>query len=164
MLVYWVQLLILYESMQTEKQKESKGLVKEEFQAVMQHLIVPVIKKDVRKRVAQGAETFSGKSMQEVENEWSATLKEASQCMLQQKWKCQITNQLEAARMQEERAAAKACEKIAAANEAEQKRAAVYALIQAGATSAEAIRKGLAMTVHEKKTRQEAREPLLTFV
>lgn len=62
--------------------------MKEEFQAVMQYLIVPLIQKEVQKLVDTDAVTFSGQPMHQVVDEWKRKLEGCYQCLKEHKWEC----------------------------------------------------------------------------
>lgn len=74
--------------MQTQDGRESEGLVKAEFQAVMQYLIVPLIQKEVQRLVDTNAPTFSGKPIKDIVEEWREKLQGAYHCLTQQHWVC----------------------------------------------------------------------------
>ncbi len=72
--------------MQTVKGEEGRALVKREFQAAMKYLMLPLIKKDGRRRVAQSAATFSGLPMHEVVAKWKQKFRGCFEGLIQCKW------------------------------------------------------------------------------
>lgn len=116
--------------MQTQDGRESEGLVKAEFQDVMRYLIVPLIQKDVQRRVDTNAPTFSGKPMGDIVHEWRQKLQGAYHCLKQQQWICECPSQEQvkhaednaqkkgAAAKEAESDAHKAPQKVAAAKDA----------------------------------------------
>lgn len=85
-------LWILHTCVQTQDEKPGHGLVKEEFQAAMEWLFVPLIKKDVQERADANAETFSGKSMHEVIKEWRLKLSSCFELLKAGKWQSDVLN------------------------------------------------------------------------
>lgn len=87
--------------MQTQDGRDADGLVKEEFQAVLQYLIVPLMQKEVQRLVATNAPTFSGKSMQAIVDEWKHKLQGAYECLKQQLWHCECPSPKQVKRVTE---------------------------------------------------------------
>lgn len=89
--------MILQTHVQTQEGKPGNGLVKEEYQAAMKWLFVPLMMKDVEKRARaedeardQGktpAPTFSGKKMWDVIEEWRGQLSSSHKLLKEGKWK-----------------------------------------------------------------------------
>ena len=86
-------LFILQKIVQTQDKRPGNGLVKEEYQAAMQWLFVPLIKKDVQERAEANAETFSGKSMHDVILEWRLKLKSCFELLKKGAWQSELLNQ-----------------------------------------------------------------------
>ena len=73
--------------MQTLKGKKAEGPCREEFQAIMQYLVKPLILQQVHNRRSLGKEeTISGKTMQTVISEWGKRLQDAHEALTQKKW------------------------------------------------------------------------------
>lgn len=72
--------------LQTVKGAEGNSLVKEEFQAAMKYLVVPLIMRDVTERVARAAPTISGLPMSEVTRKWKTRTEGCYQGLVEGKW------------------------------------------------------------------------------
>lgn len=100
----WHQCVILHISLQTQDGKEGQGLVKDEFQAVMQWLMVPYMMKLIRQSDPADTDTLSGKSMGEIISEWSQKFQGCYACLENMRWQCSGTAKVTAAKKQEEKA------------------------------------------------------------
>ncbi len=93
MVVVIALLFILQKCVQTQDGKPAHGLVKDEFQAAMKWLFVPLIQKNVQDRAAKNKATFSGKSMHEVIQEWKLKFRSCFELLKKGTWQSDVLNQ-----------------------------------------------------------------------
>ena len=94
--------------MQTQEGKKGNGLVKEEFQAAMKWLFVPLIMKDVEARAEAEAKTFGGSSMRAVIEEWRLQLRSCYKLLQEGEWESEHLNKSRKPAMKAQQAAAAA--------------------------------------------------------
>lgn len=96
---------ILHTTVQTQEGKKGNGLVKEEFQAAMKWLFVPLMMKDVEARAAANADTFGGSSMHDVIREWRLKLKSCYELLQYGEWESEHLNKTRKPAMKAQQAA-----------------------------------------------------------
>lgn len=96
--------------MQTQKNTESRGICREEFQEVLKYLILPAIMTHIRKRVAEQQTGLCGLEMGDIQAKLEMELGGANKLMLEEKFQSSIVKQLKKEHAVAERAKSAALE------------------------------------------------------